>query len=251
MIVKTEAVVLSAMKYRETSKIARLYTREFGKISVIAKGARTSRSKFRGALEPGQHVLAVLYKKENRELHLLSQCDVLSALRHTCEDIGKMQVALSAIELLNVVTHGEERNEELFDLLLSYLHAVDDATKTPWAALYYFELRLSGLLGFQPELDVCSRCGSRIEERAAEGRYGFGHGGILCRQCGEGALVSLSPACVHALRALRRFSSPGGAMNLVLSGTAHEEIRRAMRAHFQSHIEGFRGLKSEEVFAAL
>ena len=107
MIVKTEAIVLSAMKFRDTSKIVRLYTREFGKVSVVAKGARDAKSKFRSALQPMSHVSAVIYKNDNRELQLLSQCDSITSFHHLTEDMEKMCAALSALELVDVVTHDE------------------------------------------------------------------------------------------------------------------------------------------------
>jgi DNA repair protein RecO (recombination protein O) len=250
MIVKTEAIVLSAMKYRDTSKIVRLYTREFGRLSVLAKGARETKSRFRSSLEPLNHVLAVLYKKEHRELQLLSQCDVLTSFRHIAEDMDKLQAALSGVELVTLVAHEEERNEDLFDLLLSFLRAVNDATKNVKVALYYFEMKLTGLLGFQPELDMCSQCGRSIGEKE-EGVYGFGPSGILCESCGANTADALSPSSVSALRALRRFSSVDAALNLHLTPSVQEQVGRLLLRHLQTHIEGFRGLRSEEVFAAI
>jgi DNA repair protein RecO (recombination protein O) len=249
MIVKTDAIVLSTMKYRETSKIARLYTREFGRVSVLAKGARTAKSPLRSALEPMNHVAAVIYKKENRELQLLSQCDVLTSFKHLSEEMEKLQTALTAVELVTVVTHEEERNEELFELLLSFLQAVNDATKSLKVALYYFEMRLTGLLGFQPELDVCSQCGRSAEELGDA--YKFGQSGILCRRCGVNAINSLFPSSLSFLRALRSFSTVQAAMHLHAAPSVLEQVGGILRRHLQTHIEGFRGLRSEEVFAAI
>ncbi len=251
MIVKTDAIVLSTMKYRETSKIARLYTREFGRLSVLAKGARTAKSPLRSALEPMNYVTAVVYKKEGRELQLLSQCDVLASFRHLSEDMEKLQVALSAIELVTVVAHEEERNEELFELLLSFLRAVNDATKNLKVALYYFEMRLTGLLGFQPELDVCSQCGRSAGEYEEDDEYSFGQSGILCTRCSANAANTLLPSSLSFLRALRKFSSVEAAMSLHPAPSVQEQAGSFLCRHLQTHIEGFRGLRSEEVFAAM
>ena len=76
MIIRTEAIVLRTMKYRETSRIATLYTKERGKVSVIAKGARDGKSRMGGALQPMNHVVALVYMKESRDLQLLTQCDL-------------------------------------------------------------------------------------------------------------------------------------------------------------------------------
>ena len=77
MIESTDAIVLRAIKYGDTSKIVTLYTRRFGKVAVIAKGARSAKSKFGSALEPMSLIQAVFYRKENREVQLLSQADLL------------------------------------------------------------------------------------------------------------------------------------------------------------------------------
>ena len=77
MLTKTEAVVLKAVKYRETSKIVTLYTKKFGKINAVAKGAMLTTSKFGASLEPMSYILAVLYKKETREVQFLSQADLI------------------------------------------------------------------------------------------------------------------------------------------------------------------------------
>jgi len=253
MIVKTDAIVLATMKYGDTSKIARLYTKEFGKISVIAKGVRSPKSRLRACLEPSYHVAAVIYKKENRELHLLSQCDVLETFRHVAENMDKLKTAMVALELVNVVSHDEERNEELFMTLLSHLRLVDAATKSPLPALYYFEMKLSSILGFRPELSVCTQCGETIPEEAAAAQreYGFGKSGVLCDVCGTGGKMTISPATLSVLRMLRTVSSAEAALNLQLAQPVADQVGKVLRLHLQSHVGGCRGLRSEEVFAAM
>ena len=126
MIVKTEALVLRSRKYRETSSILILYTRDFGKLSVVAKGARGVRSRFGSSLQPLSHVLAVLYKHDRRDLHLLSQCDVIGRFAHLADDLDNFGASMSVAELLEHVAHDEQRNDELFDLTLDVLRAIDN-----------------------------------------------------------------------------------------------------------------------------
>ena len=71
MIVKTDAIVLKSMRFRETSKIVTFYTRRYGKIAAVAKGARETKNKFGAALEPMTGVNLVFYKKEQRDLQLV------------------------------------------------------------------------------------------------------------------------------------------------------------------------------------
>lgn len=253
MIVKAEGIVLSKMKYRDTSKILRLYTKEFGKISVIAKGARDAKNIFRSALEPMNYVSAVIYKNDNRELQLLAQCDVIRPFRYLSENMEKMYVAMTVLELVDVVTHDEEENEALFSLLLNVIETVNNETKSPIIALYYFESKLSELLGFKPDLQKCSACGIGIEEERSErGNFSLTNGGILCTGCSESSGVNtVTPTAVRVLQQLQDSETIDAIMNLQLAPSLNEEVRRLLRRHLQIHIEGFRGLRSEEVFAAI
>jgi len=253
MIAKTEAVVLSAIKFRDTSKIVRLYTREFGKVAAVAKGARDAKSKFRSALEPMTHVSAVIYKNDNRELQLLSQCDSISAFYHLTEESEKMYAALSAIELVDVITHDEERNEQLFDLLINHLKVVNSATNNAVIALYYFETVLSELLGFKLDLNRCSYCGNETTKTLSEGARVVIYGdGVLCASCSEtSTLEKISPAALRAMQRLQEVHSADAIMTLRLPSHVQHEVGRSLRQHLRNHIEGFRGLKSEEVFAAI
>lgn len=253
MIVKTEGIVLSKMKYRDTSKILRLYTREFGKMSVIAKGARDAKCKFRSALEPMSYVACVIYKNDNRDLQLLSQCDVVLPFRHLCEDMEKMSVGMSVVELVDIVAHEEEQNEALFTLILSVLKGVNAATKNAVSALYYFEMKLSGILGFSPQLHTCLHCGMQVEGDVMDtAAFVPTNDGILCRVCSESSGRSgISSSAVKVLQRLQAVETVDSIMNLNLSPSTKEEVRRSLRRHLTHHIEGFRGLRSEEVFAAL
>lgn len=69
---KAEGLVLKAIKFGETSKIITLYTKEFGKLSFIAKGGSDPRKKLSSTLQFLSHIGVVFYLKKERELHLLS-----------------------------------------------------------------------------------------------------------------------------------------------------------------------------------
>ena len=125
MLAKTEAVVLKSMRYRETSKIVTLYTREFGRVGVLAKGAREMRNKFGGALEPLTVISAVFYRKEGRDLHLLSQADIMKPLLRLHGDFAAMSVGLGIAELMEQLAREEERHVAFFELLVQALEVLD------------------------------------------------------------------------------------------------------------------------------
>jgi len=76
MIQKAEAVVLKTYPFRETSKIAVFFSREFGKINGLLKGIRKDPKKFGTNLQLASLNDLVFYKKQSSELHLVGQCDL-------------------------------------------------------------------------------------------------------------------------------------------------------------------------------
>ncbi|TFB10109.1 DNA repair protein RecO, partial [Candidatus Marinimicrobia bacterium MT.SAG.4] len=88
-ILKAEGIILRRIKYSETSLIVTLYTKEYGKVSLIAKGARNPKSKFVGSLEPGTYVSVVYYHKENRDLQMLSEVDPMRSNSSIISSIRK------------------------------------------------------------------------------------------------------------------------------------------------------------------
>ncbi len=185
MIEKTEAIVLRSMRYRETSRIVTFYSDRFGKISGIAKRARSAKSKFGASLEPLTHVFLVLYKKQQRELHLVSQCDTLRHHKNVQSDIDRLPAALAMIELLNQVTHDEEQNRPLFELLRGCLEVLEDSAPNSHGVFLAFALRLAALFGYRPDFRICLSCGLALSSETGTHRllFNVSKGGFYCRSC--------------------------------------------------------------------
>jgi DNA repair protein RecO (recombination protein O) len=254
MIVRTEAVILKSMDYRESSRILTLYTREFGKLSVLVKGARGPKSRLTGTTEPLNYVEVVFYKKDDRELQLLTQCDIIRSWRGLTDQLEKMGPAMAIIELTNAVTHAEERNLRQFELLVDCLDAVNNATSNATNAFYVFEVRLLDILGFRPDFRLCSSCGSELGiEQAGKLSVDAARGGIHCAKCAEQGLgyEIISQGAVNVLRRMQELNDVGSATRIVLSSQLRSEIAGTLRRYLQSHVEGLKDLKSESVFAAI
>lgn len=256
MIVKTEAVVLKAMKFRESSKILTLYTRQFGKVSVIAKGARDRKGRFGSALEPMSYVVAVFYKKDRGGLYLLSQCDLMKSYRRLTEDMEAMAAAMAMIELVNAVSHEEESNEQLFQLLARSLDTINTAGKNAASVELGFEVKLAENLGFRPNFHACSHCG-RVAQGPVNGPGNFemhmGTGGILCPHCSRshdgGTVISLMT--LKVLQRLQEMENIEAAARLSLTRRVRDEVGMTLRRYLQNHVGGLDRLKSESVFAAI
>jgi DNA repair protein RecO (recombination protein O) len=256
MIVTTEAVVLKSMKYRETSRIVTLYSQKFGKFSLVAKGARERSNRFGSALNAMSRVQAVVYKKENRDLQLLSQCDALDSFRHISEDMERLATGMSVVELVDAVTHAEEGNAPLYELLVHTLHTINTAPRNVVNALYAFEVRLLDIMGFRPNFLTCFHCGSAIDETTV-GKTGaelkVSYGGILCSSCSSRGMGvdAVSAGSLKMLQQLQIASDPASVTRVTMSAQIRNEVAATMRRCLQSHIEGFRPLKSENMFSLL
>src|SRR3954469_1652445 len=95
----TEAIVLHAFDYLESSRIIRLLTRDAGVQSVLARGARKSRGRYGSALDLFAEGTAQIYVKPNRELHNLASFEISEARSSLGEDVGRFTAASTVSEL--------------------------------------------------------------------------------------------------------------------------------------------------------
>ena len=178
-LVSTPAVVLSTLRYSETSKIVRLATREHGVQSVIAKGAMRPKSRFGAALQLLSEGQAQFVLKENRELHLLTGFDLRRLHVGLAEELERYAVACALAEVM-LRFAPPDPHPESFDLLLFALTELEQASIAAVESLGYRLLWLMvSTLGFEPSLDACVIDGTR-----AAGKRGLSRSvpekGALC-----------------------------------------------------------------------
>lgn len=153
MIIRTEAVVLRSMDYGETSRIVTLFTRDRGKVTVMAKGARLTKSRFGSSLQPMSYTQVVFYYKPTRSLQTLSESAHVHAFHQIARDLEKITVGLRVVELISALMQEEEQNPLVFSLLLQVLHRLDASDRYVANLLPYFQLKLAAVLGFSPDID--------------------------------------------------------------------------------------------------
>ncbi|MBA3445675.1 MAG: DNA repair protein RecO [Gemmatimonadales bacterium] len=181
-LVSTPAVVLSTLRYSETSKIVRLATREHGVQSVIAKGALRPRSRFGASLQLLSEGQAHFVLKENRELHLLTSFDVRRLHAGLAADLERYAVACALAEVM-LRFAPPDPHPESFDLLRQALEELELASVALVEALGYRLLwRMVSVLGFEPSLDGCVIDGTPLPE-AGPLPFSTREGGALCPAC--------------------------------------------------------------------
>src|SRR5471032_433426 len=122
-LLATDAIVLHAFDYLESSRIYRLVTRDGGVRSALAKGARRSSLKFGSAVDLFAQGNAQLYAKPGRDLDTMSAFDVVRARPMLAEDMGRFAGA-SAIAELTIRFGRDAPDGRLFDTVATALDAL-------------------------------------------------------------------------------------------------------------------------------
>jgi len=154
MIISTEAIVLSTIKYGDTSKIVSLYTRADGKISVIAKSARAAKNKYGASLEPMSLIKVNYYKKSATGLHLLSDAELISQSKGLLSSLDIMSCGLAIVEASKITQDEGEQNVELFELITSSLLLLNTEPKNPFSIFLFFLIGLCHIMGFELDFGV-------------------------------------------------------------------------------------------------
>jgi len=248
-ILSTEAVNLRGWKMGETSLILSLFTRDYGKIKVVAKGGRGLKSKFKGCLEPLTHIRAIYYDKRTRELQLLSKTDLIDPHFHIIGDMERTALGLATVELVDKAIVGESPNPEIFNLLVSTLRAIDVGEDFLEGNLWFFEGRFIDLMGYRPRWDACIHCSASL---GAEGGYFQPQsGGLLCSRCGTGSGgLIVGGETLEILYWMQR-SGIKEVGRLKPSPAQKKEIRRMFDLYFKTHIEHMKSLRSLELYYKL
>src|SRR6516165_10319991 len=207
--VKASALVLRTTDWSETSRIATLWTREFGKVRALAKGGRRLKSAFESALDLLTVCSIVFLRKSPGSLDLLTEAQVVTRYPRLRTDLTALYAAYYVAELMADWTEEHDPHPTLFDEALDALahfgatrpgETANTADPTIAPRLMRFELVLLRELGYIPALDVCASCSTPLRGRLA---FSPAAGGVLCSRC-QGSQRGWRPLSAAAQQALQK-----------------------------------------------
>lgn len=241
-LVETDAIVLHAFDYLESSRIVRLATRDAGVQSVIARGARQSRSRFGGSLDLFTRGVARFSARPGRDLNTLSGFDATRSRFELATHLSRFAAAAAIVELALRFSQADP-HDGTFDVLD---HALDALATVPPANVPEVGIasawRFVATLGFAPIVDRCAVCHTAIpdDESAA---FSHAAGGCVCERCA--ATVTVSRALPAAARRAigdwtsGRAASPG-------DDRARRAHVRLLREFLHHHVSDGRALVAFE-----
>ena len=240
-LIKTEALVLKTIPFQETSSIVRLFTKEQGKISVIAKGARRLKSTLRGYLEPLNHIEAIYYYKITRDIQTLSKVDLLQSFFSNTHNIECTIYGTAVLEVIDKVVRDHQYDDKIFNLAVQILKNMDLHADQYIILFADFLLALADIIGYKLDTSVCSRCKNRL----TTGIYNHGSGRLICRDCGRytSSAYQLSEYEMQFLNVLPRCNLDTG-VNISVEPSAANHIIQLLIKYFSYHLDYPLNLKS-------
>ena len=201
----TNAVVIRTLDYGESDKIVTFFTKDFGKIKGIAKGARRSKKRFQNALDLFSHLRLIFFDREGMGLVRAEGCDILNSFPKIREGLKKIFYGNYFLELVNEMAWEREANREAFDLLLSFLSILDEM-EAEEERLRVFEIRMLSLFGYQPNMRRCDSCKEDWENlKTVPVFFSIEKGGLVCERCSKGR-NHLVPLSLGTARLIERIS---------------------------------------------
>lgn len=208
-LIDTEAVVLNASRLGEADKLVTLLTVKRGKVRAVAKSARRPRSRFGASLEPFTHIQGIFFEKNPAHLLRINQASIVRPHVAIRDDLEKMEAASRMARLTSALLPDGEANANVFTLLTSGLGLVERGDRLEWL-VWYFELQILKLMGYQARLEDCLACRRKISYSHAV--FSPKAGGALCDRCAgknHDLLTSCSAGTLAMIRLMSRMEWNG------------------------------------------
>lgn len=235
---KTDALVIRLADFSESSRVVTLFTRDFGKISCLAKGAKRLRSAFEVSLDLLSQCRVVFLQKSSGNLDLLTESQLVKRFQPQAGSLPHLYAGYYVAELLNALTEAGDPHPDLFQVAIRALRQLE-LQQSIFEPVACFELSILREIGQLPDFDTCMICHSEIEAGETS-RFWVSQSGLICSRCGcsEYQTTEFQPETLSALRQLAL--SGGSGMDITpINSRQKKELRKLLTAAI-SHVLGRR-----------
>jgi DNA repair protein RecO (recombination protein O) len=237
---RTEAIVLKRRDYGEADRLLTVFTPEYGKLTLLAKGVRKTKSRKAGHVELFTDSMLLVAK--GRTWDLVSQAEMLEPFRSLHEDLLRAGYAYTVAEILDGFTQERDSHPTMFFLLKETLSRLTASKEEmlPLVARYY-DLHMLGMAGYQPQLFRCVACQELLQP--VTNYVSVAEGGVLCAKHGEGR-IGAEPLPLPLFKTLRFIQTREWDVvaRLDLSAGLLAELERLLQSMLIFHLE--RNLRS-------
>lgn len=179
-LVKVQGVVLKNINLGESDKIITIFTDKLGKIDAAAHGARKPKSKLMASTQPFCYAEYILYSGKN--LYTISQSSIIESFQSLLMDLDKLAYGSYFLELIDSLNEKEEKNVSMLALLLKIFYILTNDDVDLELLKLTVDFKAISLSGYMPQISYCTRCKSKIYDKAY---FDIGDGGLKCINCGN------------------------------------------------------------------
>lgn len=199
---RTQGYILKRENISEADQVFLIYTRDFGKIKVLAKASRRLNSKLRGFIQV--FYLSEIEFIQGKVLKTLTGAILIQRFDSIRKDLLKLRLAYSFSKIFNALVKNQEADEKLWQLLNGFFQnlELEKLTSVKAQLIYYFFFwNLLSILGYRPELKSCVFCRKKV----IPDRFFWiaGEGGLVCKNCLDKVKARIGKIDVQTLKVLR------------------------------------------------
>lgn len=228
---KVEGIVLRTIDYGENHKILTVLTVHYGKIAMLARGAKKPHSQLGAVSQPFTYGMYVLMIGE-KGMGTLTQGEVIDSYRDVRVDLVKAAHASYFCELVDRFTEEREPSHGLFLLLDTQLKYLATG-KDPDVLARLFEVKMLDIAGIRPDLHHCAACYRPLD---ASIRFSILHGGPLCSDChgADERAVWIKPVTLKLLQTFQQMDVRRlGEVNV--SPTVKRQLGKVLRQYMDEY----------------
>ena len=224
-IYKTKAIVLARKEWRENDLLFSLFTEDFGRIEAVAVGTKKIKSKLAGHLAVAG-IIEILFVK-GKSFKKITHAYLIE--NFFLDDYADYQYLNIAFEMINKILSGEEKNNALWKLLVSFSRSLiaEKAVEQKKFLLNIFIVRLLSILGYKIKINECLNCGKPLVEH----NFDYKLGGFVCRDCGRG------PKIDDKVVEFIKLAEQSGKKSFALSKKNNESILDFLHKYLTYHLE--------------
>lgn len=222
-----KAIILNRKSAAEDDSRVVMYSREAGKLELVARGTKKIKSKLAGHLEPFN--LADIMVIRGRQYDYVGAAASEKCYVNIKNDLVKLAAAGRAVNIFNKLIKPELKDAELFELLKDYLDVLDSAKKVD-ILNSLFILKLLSRLGHRPELYNCLNCGNKISPVSI--KFDYARGGLICLKCPAKRGLTISENSVKLLR-LAEKNDLRKLVKIKIDKPTEKQINAAMEQFFR------------------
>ncbi|TWU37195.1 DNA repair protein RecO [Novipirellula artificiosorum] len=229
---QTVAIVLRTIEFSETSLVVTLFTRDFGRLSGLAKGARRPKGPFEGSLDLLSVCRVVVLRKSTDALDLLTEAKLHRRFRGAERSLPRVYAGYYVAEILRLLTDDHDPHADVYDLTLATLNQIDGVGDVGSSILYY-EAQLLRLLGHAPGIDRCTECGADVEMSVPRIPFALSTGGVVCRRCASRhtGVISVQRSTLEQLKQLLDTETRP---DVLVTSRLYGELRAVMSRYIQT-----------------